>query len=160
MPSSKPSILLDIGGNVLARTGGAIVQVRSGALTSEVFSALTTTVRRLMSREHGALGLLSLIEPSAEVVAEELRARQKEFVSRVLERPDVRMAVVNVGDDVAASMKRTMARMLVRPHERLRACKDIAEACAYVGPHAGVPVQELAEMIEEARRVAARSASA
>ena len=157
MVGGSLSVLLEVGGNVLARHGSVIVQVRTGALSHEVFGALVANVRRLTPHKPGPIGMLAVIEADAEVVETEVRARQKDFVTRLLERPEVRMAVVVVGDDVAASMRRTMARMLVPSNERLRACGDVEEGCAFVGPHAGVPTAALVESVTEARAVAARS---
>lgn len=156
-PTESSPILFDVSGNVLARHESVLVQVRSGPLKMETFLALTSSVRGLIHTATGKLGFIGVIEKNAGVVSSDVRARQREFVSSILERREVRMAIVILGDDVGATMRRTMARMLVPGHGQVRICATVAEACSSIATHTSVPTRKLEELVEVARKASLAS---
>lgn len=151
------NILLNVGGNVLATLPNVLVQVRRGALTLQDYGALVSHARRLVSITKGNMAFIAIIEPEAESPAAEVRARQKEFIGQMVERIDVRMGVVILGNDIGATMRRTMARVLVPGHGRLRVVATIPEACGFVASHVGLTARALEELTNEAREAARRT---
>jgi len=150
-------ILLNVGGNVLAMLPNVLVQVRRGALTLQDFGAVVSHARRLASTTKGNLAFIAVVEPMAEAPTSEVRARQKEFIAQMVERLDVRMGVVILGNDIGATMRRTMARVLVPGHGRLRVVATVPEACGFVASHVGLTARALEELTREAREAAQRT---
>ena len=151
------NILLNVGGNVLATLPSVLVQVRRGAMTLQDYGALVAHARRLVGTTKGNMAFIAVIEPEAESPSPEVRARQKEFIGQVVERLDVRMGVVILGNDISATMRRTMARVLVPGHGRLRVVATVPEACGFVAAHVGMTARALEEMTNEAREAARRT---
>ncbi len=151
------NILLNVGGNVLATLPNVLIQVRRGALTLQDFGAVVSHARRLVSTTKGNMAFIAVIEPEAEAPSAEVRARQKEFIALMVERIDVRMGVVILGNDIGATMRRTMARVLVPGHGRLRVVATIPEACGFVASHVGLTARSLEEATNEAREAARRT---
>ena len=150
-------ILLNVGGNVLATLPNVLVQVRRGALTLQDYSALASHARRLVGATKGNMAFIAIVETEAESPTAEVRARQKEFIGQMVERVDARMGVVILGNDIGATMRRTMARVLVPGHGRLRVVATVPEACGFVAAHVGLTARVLEELTNEAREAARRT---
>ena len=131
-----------------------LVQVRTGALTHEDFGAIASHARRVAAGIKGNFAFIGVIESDAATVEPEVRAKQKELITQMVERLDVRMGVVILGDDIGATMRRTMARMMIPGHGRLRVVAKVTEACSFIEPHAGMSAASIEELVHEARGAA------
>ncbi len=131
-----------------------MVQVRTGELLAEDYAAIMAHVRRVTATRTGNLAFIGIVEPNAKTVAPEVRAMQREFITEMLERLDARVGAVILGDDIGATMRRTMARMMMPGHGRIRVVATIEEACAFVCPHVALPHDRALELVREVQAAA------
>jgi hypothetical protein len=150
-------VLHNLRGNTLAVNESLMVQVRRGELLAEDYAAIMAHVRRVTAARTGNLAFIGIVEPDAKTVAPEVRAMQREFITEMLERLDARVGAVILGDDIGATMRRTMARMMIPGHGRIRVVATVEQACAFVCPHVGISVESGLAFVREVQAAARRA---
>src|SRR5689334_21234611 len=120
--------------NVFTRDRGLLVQVRRGRLTIPTLDRVEDVVRHLHATWNAPVGFVAVLEPTAETVSNEVRARQRQIV-READRADVRMALLVVGDGLHAKLSRTIARALMIATPRMKCVGDVDGAARWVATH-------------------------
>lgn len=132
-----------------------LVQVRRGKLTVAAMKQLEVALDR-----HGApqdlQGILSVVEPGAQLLTEEARVYQKAMMERFMRRPDIRMAAVVLGDDVVAGLMRSSGRLIQVGNQRIQKFSQMAPALGWlhqemVADRHRPSVQDLAVLVEHVR---------
>ncbi|MFO0681906.1 MAG: hypothetical protein U0234_07645 [Sandaracinus sp.] len=152
--TSSLEILLRDPGNVFARVDGVLIQVRCGAIGVALIDRISEEVQRLL-RAWGERpsGFIAVLEPTAETVSLAVRERQRRIVRATESQGDVKMAMVVVGDGVAAALSRSIARTIMIRHQKLKVVADVDEAARWVAPHVGAGVAETARAVQTVRRL-------
>ena len=150
--------VLKEGGSLHGSFHGVFFQVRRGLLTEEALgrihaAGLRHRARAPRDQNHG---MLMLTEPGSLIPAESVRLKQRGIVTDLLKDPRVRMAVVIVGEDIDATMLRSVSRGVVRSHPRLHIFSEPDEACDWIAREVGLAAADVRSGLHEARALAAR----
>jgi hypothetical protein len=140
--------------NVLAAAPPLVVQVRRGVLTDEVLShleAVMLDLRGRLLRGGKPMGFVAVLEATAAVANDEVRARQRRVIESWMGGVDARIAAMVVGDGLTPMLQRTVARGVMFGDPRVRVTKTTDEAAAWIAPHLGAATAEVASAIERAR---------
>lgn len=152
MPHALEVVLSDRG-NVFARKGQLLVQVRCGAISVELIDRVLAEVRLMLASTRGPCGFIAVLEPSAPTPSLAVRERQRQIVKASETIGDVKMALVVVGEGVQAMLTRTISRAILHQSKKHRVVDDVAEAARWVSPHIGAPVLDVVAVVQEARRL-------
>jgi hypothetical protein len=127
--------------------GRVILQARWGQLTLDTLERFgAIAVPRILPPTQGLFGSLMVVETSAVVPELAVRERQREFVQGWLTRENMRMAVVTIGDDVQATLKRAVSRVVVHRHPHLAHFSALNEGARWMVdqiPDAGLTIDAL-----------------
>lgn len=140
--------------HVLIAAPPLLVQVRRGVLTDDALTRIERCARDLRARfmrPGKTLGLVAVLEETAAVVSDEVRARQRRLIEAWLEGVDARIATMVVGDGLTPMLQRTVARGVMFGDPRVRITKTTEESAAWIAPHIGAPTAEVASVVERAR---------
>ena len=147
--------------NVVATYHNAMVQVRTGRMTRASLTRIESTMRLLRSRHKaGNVGLLAVVEDSAEPTDEDARERQREVIRTLLSDPRSYGAAVMPGSTTRSIMVRSFVRMLVLAQPSFHIANDVEGAARWLSDKlAPRTPDELIALVEHARSMAACSAT-
>jgi hypothetical protein len=159
-PLAPPPLqgVLREGGSLHGSFHGVFFQVRRGLLTEEDLGRIHAAGLRHRARfpRDQKQGMLLLTEPGSLIPAESVRLKQRSIVNDLLKDPRVRMAVVIVGEDIDATMLRSVSRGVVRSHPQLHIFSNPDEACDWIASEVGLAASDVRHGLQEARDLAAR----
>lgn len=145
-------ILVKNEGNLLARYGNIVLQIRSGAMTLEMLQKMESAALLARAASAGPVGAIAIIEESASLASSDIRARQAQVVKRLLSDTRTHFVTVIVGESVATRAISAVMRLLLIGTPRLKSVGTIDEAVDWLAPRVGtVTPSELRLVISEAR---------
>lgn len=160
MPGGAPPLenVLREGGSIHGSFRGVFFQVRRGELTEDNLGRIHAAGLRHRARMPRDVrqGMLLLTESTSTIPTDAVRAKQRVIVGDLLKDPRVRMAVVIVGENIDATMLRSVSRGVVRTHPQLHIFAEPDDACDWLAREIGAPAQEIRAGIAAARARAAR----
>jgi hypothetical protein len=149
----SPEVLFDDGANVVLRRGSCFVQVRAGAMTVqavELLTALWRTMHQSVLTGETICGLF-VLEAAAEVPPPEVRARQAVLFKELTKDERFRGALVIEGQDVRATLMRSMVRALWMGRG-VRISATVNDAIRGLSATVGTQAHDLVDLVAEARR--------
>lgn len=159
-PARAPALahVLREGDSIHGSFHGVFFQVRRGILTEDVMGRIHAAGLRHRARSPRDVrqGMILLTEPGALIPTEAVRTKQRTIVTDTLKDPRVRIAVVVVGDDLDATLLRSVSRGVVRTHPQLHIFSDPDEACDWIASEVATSAADLKAGLRAARELAAR----
>ncbi len=147
---------IDDGDNVLASCRNVVVQVRTGRMTRAALTHIESVLRLTRARQRAeAVGMVAIIEETAEPPEAEVRARQAEVIKSLLSSPNSYSCAVMLGTSTRSMVLRSVIRMLVLAHRRFHIARDEQSAAAWLAERVGTfDADELMTLIAQARAIA------
>jgi hypothetical protein len=150
MPSLE--VLLKNEGNLLARYGNVVLQVRSGEMTLDVLAKMESAALLARAASAGPVGAVAVIEEGATLASAEIRAEQARVVKRLLGDSRTHFVTVIIAETVATRAISAVMRLLLIGTPRLKSVGTIDDAVDWLVPRVGtVTPSELRRVISDAR---------
>jgi hypothetical protein len=155
-PAGATEVLLkDADGTMVLWRRSVLVQVRRGQLTAEVLQRAGAALRPLL-REGHPLGALFVLEPTAAVPTDEIRAMQASLLDELTAHAPMRMAAVILGEGVTPSLNRSAGRLVAMGKRSLQRFSDERAGEAWLAAQlsalgAQVTAEDLAAVVRQAR---------
>jgi len=117
-------------GTALIFDDRVLIQIRRAGLTIPQIDGITSRLANITARPR--YGAVLLLEPTAAILPEDIRAHQRAALKSLLRRPDVATALLVLGDSITVHMQRTLTRMFSLGSPSLRTFTDLDVAIAWV----------------------------
>ncbi len=149
----QAELLLEDEGNLVVIYKVAMLQVRTGPLTLEILEFLVSSGRLSKMRRRARLvGLVSVLEESAEVPNGALRQRQIEVIKPVVSQDGCSMVGIIGATGIKGTLLRTAVRMTKLGLPNIAFFGSTNAAASWLSPRLGdLGVAELAEYIDWGR---------
>lgn len=148
---SELEVLVEDEGNLLARAGNVVIQVRRGMMSASVLDRMESAARLLRASSAGPVGGIAVIEEGAQLAGAELRTRQAQVVRALLSDPRTHLVSVVLGDSVGTRAVRTVMRVLLLGTPRLHTASTLEDGVAWLSARVNMPVVSLMRAVERAR---------
>lgn len=109
-----------------------LVQVRTGHIGLEEVDGISAIVRTMRVGQTGRCAMLAVLEETAEIPSQEVRARQGAAIRTLLEDPRSYGAVVIAGSGARATMLRAITRLLGVGRPRQAVCSTTTQAARWL----------------------------
>jgi len=137
--------------NTVAWAGNVCVQVRTGRMTAESLLHIESVARLMRVRTTGPVGAIAVLEEGAELVSGDVRAKQREVITRLMSDPRTFMAAVIAGDGVKSALLRSVTRL---------PAADLPDAAAWMAEQLRTHTKaRLLSIVAEVRAAAARAST-
>lgn len=155
-PAAGLEVVFRSPGNLQARFGNVLLQIRTGKLTLEMLDAIERGARLTRaSSTRGKVGAIVIVDEGAELGDAAARKRQRELLREMLADKRSYVAVVVYGDGIRAPLIRTVTRMLTRGIDRLHWSDTPEDAIRWLCRELGnIDPGDLGKAVEEARALA------
>ena len=151
-------ILVQDEGNLLARGGNVLFQIRTGQMTQSVLDRFESAVRLMRVSSGGRVGALVVVEDGAGLAPAPLRRRQADLIRVLLGTERTCCVAVILGDSIPTRAVRTVMRLLLRGTPRLFTARTVREGAVRLADEMDgeLGASELLRLAERARELARR----